>query len=387
MFLLKKLDYKEITYFLWMISIFLFCMGFARQLHYFFAPFVCFLALAVIFQNQTISVGMVRLMLLLLVIVLVTSYHYFFYSNPYCNFLEFICYPSSVLLSSYAMYSYVHHYGDSALKQIRIFFIVFFVVGIYRYIRSETILSIAHLSGVQNNYFYFVLMPLPILLIKKQSFLNGVFLVAAILICILSMKRSAIIAISLISASYILHLLIFESITKKMFFIFLSLIIAFFLVSDKYVIDRFERSVNRFEKIDSDRGSGRGDIIVRFGDDDFYDVTTFPEIFIGNGFASYANKYENKLAATHNDFLEVLYSYGFCGIIIYVFFIIQLFKTCINLLKIKNPLFLSSEICLILFVVYGLFANNFYFFFYSIPLFLMVGILDCAGKRTLLCKK
>ena len=359
-------------------------MGFAKHYDYFSAPFVCFFAVIVAFQNQTKPKGMVKLLLFLFAIATLTSYHYLFYSNLNGNILQYVCYPSTAFLSSYAMYCYVSCNEISFFKIVQPLFIVFFCVAVYRYVRSEALLSMAGLAGIQNNYFYFVLMPLPILFIKPQSVVNYICLATCIFICVVSLKRSAIIAICLISFAFVVYQVLFESITKKLFLVLIAFVFGFYVVANDYFMQSFERSVKRIEHIESDRGSGRGDIIKRYFEDDVYDVTTFPEIFIGNGFQSFSNKYAGRLAATHNDLLEVLYSYGFWGLFLYLFFIFRMFYMCFVLLKRKNTLFLSAVTCLILFIVYGLFADVFCFFFFSMPLFLMVGILEASERRIVL---
>lgn len=376
--LLTEIDYKAVTFFLWIVSLFLFCMGFSRQLEYFFAPFVCLFAFMIVFQNQTKPIGMVRLLLLLLGISFITSYHIFFYYTTKGNILQYICYPSAALLSSYAMYSYLSCRKKNVLNWLRIFFTIFFAIAVYRFVCSDSLLLLLNRGWEQNNYFYLVLMPLPILFINSKSYVNYLYLLICLYVCVCSLKRSALISISLVSTAFLFFQFYYSSISKKIFVIFLGIVCAFFLTSNVYFIQKYEKSIERMDRIKTDGGSGRTNIITNFLEDDIYDLTTFPEIFVGNGFESISNKYERKLAALHNDWLEILYSYGFVGLLLYISFLFKLVVKCFNLFKEKSPFALSAVVCLILFVVYGFVANVFYFFFYSAPLFLMVGILDWA---------
>lgn len=389
MSMLNKIDYKLLTFLVWFCFASLFMYGYARGMDYFFAPFVTIGALIIVFQNQAKPVGMIKVLLFLFVIMVFSSYHFFFYKKPSGNFFEYLCYPATACCSAYAIYCFVLKNGNYAITLIRFLFLIFFSISVYRYFRSDSLLAKAGLSYLQNNYFYFVLMPLPILFLKPRSYIGWIALAICLFICISSMKRSSIIAISLIFSSFCLAQLVLESLSKKIILILFCAFVSAFFVRNQFLTDRYDRSVDRFERIETDLGSGRGNIIERFFDDDVWDVTTFPENLIGNGFESYSDKYERKLAAAHNDFLEILYSYGFIGLMLYLFFLFKLLRRCISLLKTKDLRFLSAQVSLILFIVYGAFANVFYFFFYSLPLFFMIGILEgieYGGKQCLIQK-
>ena len=226
-------------------------------------------------------------------------------------------------------------------------------------------------------------MPLPLLLTKSsRPIFNLIILLISTVLCILSIKRGAIIAVSIVWIVYFYNTL---KTSKSTFFIILAvLFVGTSFLSEKIQITDLAESALRMQDrlfaIGEDGGSGRVDIIDTFFENDFDDLISFPEIFIGNGFEGTYYKYGD-LSSMHNDFLEVLYTLGLGGLILLSFFYYCMFRRVNTIIKCKHVLFTPYLSVSLLFIIFSLIGSNFNYFYLSAPLFITIGTLEAVYNK------
>jgi len=266
------------------------------------------------------------------------------------------------------------------LNFIKLLIVLFFVIGIERffnfYVKVTSVQDFMQLNG-----FYYILMPLPLIFLVCKSKIRITSFVVSAILCILSAKRSALISIILIGVA--IFVLTYKR--NKMAFIYLGalfFVLCLCLVDNMEFFERMIKLVERMENISEDGGSGRLSIVNRFFDKDINDIKQMPELFFGNGFESYSIKYNKTLKASHNDFLEIIYSYGIIGLINLIIFYMLLIRRFLWSIRFKDKKYiLPCYSALMLFIVYGLVGNNFYFFYLSLPLFMYLGFSEAIYEN------
>jgi len=162
-------------------------------------------------------------------------------------------------------------------------------------------------------------------------------------------------------------------------FLLTVLIVIFivYFVQTKYE-DRIGQITNRIENISEDGGSGR-DIIWR---DAISDIKSFDvaEFLLGKGFLSF-NIAHPRLTTSHNDFIEILYSYGIIALLGYIIFLIALLNNIFKLFKNRKDVFTSAMICFVCFLVFGLTSSMFAYQTLSGMLFSYVGVYEGLRNR------
>jgi len=184
------------------------------------------------------------------------------------------------------------------------------------------------------NMIYYPLLLMPWVLLAKNKFICYLGLLIIGVLVILSMKRTAMIEMTL-------ALIIFFSIetlcmqSKKSInilrtsLLIVAIVGVFYLIlvkTDFYLITRFASSVE-------DKGSNRLDIYKDIID--LLSNSTMGGLILGHGHNS-AISYTKMKVSAHNDWLEVIFDYGFIGVAIYTFVHIFLIKKTYILIKNKS---------------------------------------------------
>lgn len=358
---------------IWFALLSIICFGYGVGAHYHIAPvFIMVCIVIMIMYNETCT-PCVDVLKILAFLYFITSYHYCFFQNVEHSYIQYLSYS---LIGPFATVSayYIVATNRNAIKVLASMLLVFFFVGIYRFFKELNM--IASLYAVTS--FYYILFPLPLILylIDKRSVQIALFTIACAL-CILSVKRSAIISIIFLIIFYL-----FDSMKKGkgQFIITLCLIIVAIYVVNHYAgdVDYFsyiDRLLTRFGEMGEDKGSGRGEIIEHFFDQDINDILRLPELFIGNGFEAFHYKYLY-IASTHNDFIEILYSVGFLGFFFLLKFYYLLIRRALHLYR-SNSVGAYVYISIVfLFIFYAFASTNFFFYYLSLPLFVSLGAIE-----------
>ena len=367
---------------LWLSLITLAVFGSGIELYYNVAPCLCLLSILFVIKRHLRLSSLMRLFVFFCIITFISSYNFFFHFKNSHNYINYFSYSILGYVVAIGAYCFVNGHDDR-MKIIYYFYCIFLLIGIFRFARSTTQVA----EFMQNNAFYYVLTPLPILLYgTKKQFLQIILLSIVSLVCIISMKRSALIGVGLIWLLFIIFS-VSKNKNKKKNIKYIFIIIFFLLFIIQYLDSKLnlsfyiDRVSTRMQNIENDGGSGRIDIIDSFFKDDISDLLSFPNLIIGNGFEGYLNKTHGLLTSLHNDFLEVFYSLGLLGLGSLIYFYILLLKNSLSIDNEYSSLKLAYSSLLLLFILYSMVGSNFNYFFNSLPLFLGLGALESIRKR------
>ena len=229
------------------------------------------------------------------------------------------------LLPIYSYYYFAQN-GYITKKWIICFAIVFLVIAFGRYIVSlhkAMERRLAEGNEVTNNagYYFVALMPLACFFNKRPLF-QYIYLALCMVMILAAMKRGAILIGSVCMIWFLYRSISTSSNWTKFMYIILS--VAIVLVVYYFVSYQLETNLyfqSRLEATLEGNSSSRDKLYTIFYDM-IFDRNIFYMLF-GQGADSTIRLGPNY---AHNDWLEIGVNQGFLGIIIYAFFIIQLFR-------------------------------------------------------------
>ncbi len=216
---------------------------------------------------------------------------------------------------------------------------------------------------------YIILLMSSLFIKKDEQNINWINLLLLFIIILLSTKRGALISFIV---SIIVSLLIdgiFVKKKKNYIFKYITyfsfVIICFFVIMSNYNVDIF----GRLKTINEDRGSGRVDVAVAV-----WEAIKYSSIYEkkwGHGFNSVVNNNVYYSISAHNDFLEIIYDYGYVGLLIFIFLNIKLILFIIKCLKDKSYMsfqFIFQYLCFLMLSNFShvmLYTSCYYCFFIS----------------------
>lgn len=217
--------------------------------------------------------------------------------------------------------------------------------------RQSSLLGIEDEVMVANSYYLLCL--LPIILVFHKNKYSIIPFIVTLAVLLFSGKRAGTLAIGLMLPIYYFS---FSKKTSKTIANLLSLILVFIVLN--YIYSYFQTKysldmLSRLESMSEDGGSGRFDrwktIINGIGNSNIFNL------LFGHGYKSVA-----KLAGgqAHNDFLQMLYEYGFFAFILYISFYFKLLKLWLKMHRKKYPYaknFLMSIIAALFMAMFSFF--------------------------------
>lgn len=222
--------------------------------------------------------------------------------------------------------------GKSYSKRLFILLLLGFYYLIAFLVYYKRNISLFMDDGYMGINSYYLICLLPLVLICHKPKLRFIPFIVAILIVIFTAKRTGLLVVLLMILIYAIH----HMNTKKNAFITILLISAvgfglnygFSSLREEFGIDM----LGRVERATDDGGSGRLElwgVILNSYDDS----NVFQWIF-GHGYQA-VNKYIGMDA--HNDFIQILFDYGFLACILYILFYITLIIEYIQMRRRKYP--------------------------------------------------
>lgn len=211
------------------------------------------------------------------------------------------------------------------LIQLAIVFMAIYIVWIFNGRISS--------SGTGTNAIHFIVLLLPCVFIIEKKNKKVLFIALILITTILSTKRQDfIVAIIGITIPYMIQIFFTDNNDKfkKIF----SIMLVTLLVITAYI--NLENRLNleifaRLSSIKEDGGSGRTQIWKNVWD--AFDNGSLLQKIFGHGYSAVArdrvgkfSSYGVNYTSAHNDFLETLYDYGVCGLIMYSLFLISFIK-------------------------------------------------------------
>lgn len=200
------------------------------------------------------------------------------------------------------------------------------------------------------NSVFWILLTIPFVFLIDNKLIKYLILFSSFILILLSTKRSATIAISFV----FLFSLVSDFFTSKIsianvLFISVFLVISFFTFNQ--ILSKIDVSVlRRFEET-SIYEEARYDIL-RDSWQRFQRKNIIFKIF-GSGHRSTANDrgFDVLSLTAHNDFLEVLYNYGYIGLILYIYFIFQIIQVLFKLKKFDKKYIYAYLSSIVIFLI------------------------------------
>lgn len=273
------------------------------------------------------------------------------YGSPNKSNLVILLYVSLWIIGYFAMY-YLGHIYKNILSKCSYFYLILAIpiTLLFLYSSLQRGMQDLRITRMGNNAIFFVLCIFPWILLNRKKTVRTIGTLILLLLCILSLKRSAIIMAILISATFFY----FEYLKriKSVHTLVSTMAIAFGMVLLLLVANQRldNMAMERMQSMSEDSGSGRTD---RWATSLFlFSIEKNPiKIIFGHGFCAVEQAIGEESASAHNDFLEVLYDYGIIGLLLYLTIHICLIRRMIFLIRSKAFLRTSYTASYIIFFV------------------------------------
>ena len=251
-------------------------------------------------------------------------------------------------------------------RVIIICFVVVSVLATMSIIKNSTgsIYTRTNIIGV-NYVFYF---GVPILLLARKGerkIIELIISIFMILVAIFSFKRTSILAIGLALLLYYYSAYFKLSKRKKgwILFVGIALVLAIYwgLNANSYIVERF---------VIAGETGGNGRLETWEFAIKSISSSSLTELLFGHGVDSFRILYG---ISTHNDFLEVLYSYGLIGFLTYVLIFCVFLKKLIIAKKRHYTFFPPYVMTIVLFFVISFFSHIVVYSYVAVPVFTLIG--------------
>lgn len=278
-----------------------------------------------------------------------------------------------LIVYNFSTFYCLKYYRSFKLFNIIIYalFIVYVLVNLY----SRFIIRVSfERDNAVTGYVYYVLIFLPFIMLISKKLWRTVFLGILLIMTITSFKRGAIITLPMMLIVYFY----LKSKLQNNMRSFLKNIIVFVLILLPILMIVDSKSNNflssRFQSEELKGGSGR-DVLYETAIHSIMD-RDFATFVIGTGSGSSV-----KLLGTgaHNEWLEILFSFGFIGIILYVSFFASLIAKFRYLKRIKSEYSPHFAMVIVYIFMVGLFGA-FYWLHNAFFMFLTLGYLQYLEK-------
>lgn len=276
--------------------------------------------------------------------------------------ISFVYYASAVFMI-YTISASIEFSAQKSLDIRRVFGWSIFPLIVYVFLfaqNSFSAKSIATASSASAIYYILTLLPFILSVQNKKIRISGAIII--LLCCLLSLKRTAILAVFFALVCY--QVVLSNKTGKGTFFIVFrvlfwacSLTVIVFLVNDWFGL----QVTRRFGDLLEDGGSNRSYIYQMVWEKLWNQ--TFSKCLFGSGFNGtryvfdIISGYEGTIVSAHNDFLEVLVDYGLLGFVMYAWFVIKQIKNCVFSIRNNSEYAAAMVANLVIFIVISLFSH------------------------------
>ena len=257
------------------------------------------------------------------------------------------------------------------LNNFRRFFYLVAIYGGIFFLQSRIDMFTHDLS--QSNTIYFVFLTLPWLLLVKGKTTRLFFLILFTALAIWSLKRSVMLSVLIIWASYVLSLLR----DKRRMFLKFSVVVVLIVggiygysYGDELLKGELTERVNREET-----DEGRNRLAIWALTWSMIENSSKDALVLGHGHFGVRRDSLLEISA-HNDFLEVCYDYGLVILVLYIGLWVYVFKRCIKLYRDDSELFLPYAVSLSIFLVMSMVSHLILYTSYFNYLVLFWGSLE-----------
>lgn len=213
------------------------------------------------------------------------------------------------------------------------------VIGVYIMHNYEPRKLVSDWGFVNNNYYLLCVMP--ILFLIKKGWLKRISILISCMTVLLSLKRTAILALIAILFCLILYYFRYSP-RYKIRAVAASIVFLIVALNYNKITEYLGINVlSRFDSLDSDGGSGRT-LIYKECIKVISDGGILHFLF-GCGYNGLINYYGSEVSS-HNDILEIMIDYGLVGLTAYLCVILHYVKICIYNIKNCSP---YAEACIV----------------------------------------
>lgn len=350
---------------------------YARSLNYIYSlPLVvlCVFYL-LIYRNHERRVSVFRIiMTIFLFLTLITSVNYYNYNIQYTTYILYLTNSICPYLVFFVFYNYSSRNKDH--KVIWICTLIYFLVAIY-YIAYQQANRVSNYAQLNN--FYFIITPLPLLFLNRRLSLQVVFLSISVFCTFISLKRSGFLIILLLGLYMLFEYVFAKAALKKKLIFLLLVVLAIYLLNSFLGLMSFSYTSRMMERIGSmgdDGGSGRVELaegsLIKFSE------MNMLELIIGKGYSAIDSErgQTNGYHTFHNDYSEVMYSFGLIGLFTLLLFIWRMLLCCLRRKQLDNDLKIPLVSSFIILIVFSLTSSVFHYFFFMLPLFIFWGYIS-----------
>lgn len=266
------------------------------------------------------------------------------------------------------------------IKSLRKAYYYLLLVGAYVFFYS---MLISHFSK-QSNAIYFLILPVPIILLHANSKWRWRILFLTSFFTLLSMKRSMILAIFLFWAIYGFKYLFGKG--KKKLAIIVAVAFLGFAYSTVNVVDEMTDGGLSARTVDFEKED------ITNGRETIYEITwemivhsNKRQLMLGHGHNAVRRDSPLEISA-HNEFLEVIYDYGIIALIIYLGLWIYVIKQFLFHYRNNTIYFVPYALSICIFAVMAMVSQLVLYVSYFLYLVMFWGIVQ-AAKETLLLKR
>lgn len=207
-------------------------------------------------------------------------------------------------------------------------------------------------NGMYLNSCYYCALLLPFALCIRRQLLRNTFMLLCLIPSVIALKRGAFLSVIIGIVVYFIAARKNEEFkinrNRYAFWGILAVIGIFFTMI--YMSQRL--SVNMIERLlatSDDGGSGRVDLLKRMVS--LLWNNDFKGFLIGHGSFTSSALIGN---SSHNDFLEMLWSYGILGFVPYIYIVITFVKTCRSLKRTESDYYAPCLVAIVEFIICSL---------------------------------
>lgn len=237
-------------------------------------------------------------------------------------------YISTFTIASLWIYIYLFFYTLKLRydidKYIPKFITIAFIISVALFLRNYILNNAMGHIGYHyiEAYYAITLIPAITTLKGKNKYL---FFMITVICSIIAGKRTGMITCILAIVLYIL--MIGKNFSSKIKTIIFGsiLLVGAYLALNQIMGKEIDAIVERFESIEEDDGSGRGELFSNI----YNEITSnenFNSFVFGKGHYEVINSKSSNGFSAHNEFLEVAYDYGIIGLTIFLFIFVAIYK-------------------------------------------------------------
>ena len=268
---------------------------------------------------------------------------------------------SYLMLFYFASVAITFYYASSkgfSKYEYKIFNVLYFVLAAF-----TLYLMYSRIAFDQKNIYqsdsYFLLCALPLVMLVDKGTAMYIKFIPLTLCLMMAGKRTGF--LGLIAAVLVYYLI--DCIQKRNIDAFFSIVIkigavvVLFLAVYSFLESKLNLTLlDRMETITTDGGSGRDEIYTgvwkAIKGSDFFDL------FFGHGMGGIQIIYGRNTGA-HNDFLEIMYNYGFFAVVLFVYLYYKMVVACVKMVKTGYPGAKATGAAIVISLFMSLFSNYF----------------------------